>query len=150
MHRPRTHCHKYNKRKTKILYFSLSFPPFLFSFFFCHSRTLGRKRRSGRGGPLLTARLLKRLYRAWQRGPACPNLAALFILCAVQGVSNALGLCVGEGDDTSHSVFCLLSLVGGDGDGGTTKRQLIEDPGASKLRCTKDYKALLHAELCQM
>lgn len=55
---------------------------------------------------LFTARLLKRLYRAWQRGSACPSLIALFILCAVQGVSNALGLCVRR--ETTH---CILSSV---------------------------------------
>lgn len=53
------------------------------------------------------ARLLKRLYRAWQRGLACPSLVVLFILCAVQGVSNAVRLCVVRGDNTSHSVLCL-------------------------------------------
>lgn len=59
---------------------------------------------------LFAARLLKRLYRAWQRGPPCPSLIALFILCAVQGVSNALGLCVGR--ETTHHILSSVPRWG--------------------------------------
>lgn len=60
----------------------------------------------------------------------------------------------GERDDTSHSVFCPGLGDGGDlglrtTEGGT-KTELIEGRGSSKPQCTKPYKALLHAELCQM
>lgn len=55
-----------------------------------------------------------------------------------------------------HITFCLLSQAGGWGDWGGvynrggTKSKLIEGRGSSKPWCTKAYKALLHAELCQM
>lgn len=77
-----------------------------------HARkTLGRERKEVKRRRLLfAARLLKRLYRAWQRGPACPSLIALFILCAVQGVSNALGLCVGR--ETTHHILSSVPSGG--------------------------------------
>lgn len=94
-------------RKTKTSFdsvrFSLCFSVCLSpSFLLCSA--LGRKSEEQKRSRLLFAtRLLKRLYRAWQRGPACPSLIALFILCAVQGVSNALGLCVGR--ETTHHIL---------------------------------------------
>ena len=108
-------------QKTKISFYSvsLSFCVFFFlslslSLSLSRCTALGRKRREPkRRRPLFAARLLKRLYRAWQRGPACPSLVVLFILCAVQGVSNALGLCVGR--ETTHHI---LSSVPSWGDGG--------------------------------
>lgn len=117
--------------------------------------TLGRKSEEQRRRRLLfAARLLKRLYRAWQRGPACPSLIALFILCAVQGVSNALGLCVGR--ETTHHILSSVPSwgmggvedQGGGGGGGTTevmaveggaKSKLREGHGSSKLPCSKAY-----------
>lgn len=80
-----------------------------------HARkTLGRERKEvERRRLLFAARLLKRLYRAWQRGPACPSLIVLFILCAVQGVSNALGLCVGR--ETTHHILSSVPSWGGGG-----------------------------------
>lgn len=75
---------------------------------------LGRKSEEQKRRRLLfAARLLKRLYRAWQRGPACPSFIVLFILCAVQGVSNALGLCVGR--ETTHHILSSVQS-GGMGD----------------------------------
>lgn len=75
-------------------------------------KTLGRERKEvERRRLLFAARLLKRLYRAWQRGPACPSLIVLFILCAVQGVSNALGLCVGR--ETTHHILSSVPSWGG-------------------------------------
>lgn len=72
---------------------------------------LGRKSEEQKRRRLLfAARLLKRLYRAWQRGPACPSLIALFILCAVQGVSNAQGLCVGR--ETTHHILSSVPRWG--------------------------------------
>lgn len=75
-------------------------------------KTLGRERKEvERRRLLFAARLLKRLYRAWQRGPACPSLIVLFILCAVQGVSNALGLCVRR--ETTHHILSSVPSWGG-------------------------------------
>lgn len=73
-------------------------------------------------------------------------------LCCPRCVQCTGALC-GEGDDTSHSVFCPELGDGGTGglyNRGGTKSKLIEGRGSSKSRCTKAYKALLHAELCQM
>lgn len=79
-------------------------------------------------------------------------------LCCPRCVQCSGALC-GEGDDTSHSVFCPELGDGGIGVGwgggrlynrGGTKSKLIEGHGSSKHRCTKAYKALLHVELCQM
>jgi len=82
-----------------------------FLFFSSHCKALGRKRREeNRRRPLFAARLLKRLYRAWQRGLACPSLVVLFILCAVQGVSNALGLCVVR--ETTHHILSSVPSWG--------------------------------------
>lgn len=76
-------------------------------------------------------------------------------LCCPRCVQCTGALC-GEGDDTSHSVFCPELGDGGDWGGemlynrGGTKSKLREGHGSSKPRCTKAYKALLHVELCQM
>lgn len=133
--------------------FLLSQPLFLSLIFFSLSlQGPGKKKKEQkRRRPLFAARLLKRLYRAWQRGPACPSLVVLFILCAVQGVSNALGLCVGR--ETTHHILSSVPSWGMGGLGGCrggTKSKLIEGHGSSKPQCTKAYKALLHVELCQM
>lgn len=103
--------HMVKMQKTKISFYSPTFLSVCLSFFFSHSKALGRKRRERkRRRPLFAARLLKRLYRAWQRGPACPSLVVLFILCAIQGVSNALGLCVGK--ETTHHILSSVSSWG--------------------------------------
>lgn len=91
-----------NEREKKN--FLLSRPNFSTYFsFLMQDPGRGEKNGERRARPVFV-RLLKRLYRARQRGFACPSFIVLFILCAVQGVSNAQSLCVVRGDDTSHSV----------------------------------------------
>lgn len=79
-------------------------------------------------------------------------------LCCPRCVQCSEALC---GEGRQHITFCPLSQAGGMGEMGGgrgcttegwrgTKRKLIEGSGSSKLGCTKAYKALLHAELCQM
>lgn len=103
--------------KNIFLLSQLLFMPSVYVFVCVHVRvharkTLGRERKEvERRRLLFAARLLKRLYRAWQRGPACPSLIVLFILCAVQGVSNALGLCVGR--ETTHHILSSVPSWGG-------------------------------------
>lgn len=96
-------------------------------------KALGRKRKAARRRrPLFTARLLKRLYRAWQRGVACPSLVVLFILCVVQGVSNALGLCVVR--ETTH---CILSSVPSWGMGRYKGKGPVQQRGGHKANLEK-------------
>lgn len=160
-HYPKSHssvsCKKEVKTQTKYIFTQTASLSVAYFFSLVARPWKEKKKRAEekkRRRPLFAARLLKRLYRAWQRSLACPSLVVLFILCAVQGVSNALLLCV-ERETTHHILSSVPSwgmgrLWGGVYNRGGTKSKLIEGRSASKPRCTKAYKALLHAELCQM
>ena len=127
---------KYLFTQSVSLFFCLLF----FFFLSFAARPWEEKEESRRRRPLFAARLLKRLYRAWQRGPACPSLVVLFILCAVQGVSNALGLCVGR--ETTHHI---LSSVPNWGMGGL-REGAVQQRGDKKqtYRGPRLFKAAMH------
>lgn len=134
-------------QKTKISFYSVS------SSLCCLSlcKALGRERKElGRRRLLFAARLLKRLYRAWQRGPACPSFIVLFILCAVQGVSNALGLCVGR--ETTHHILSSVPSWGlGWGGvwwrGNYTREEVGGGDKKQTLRGPRLFKATMHKGL---
>lgn len=135
-HYPESHLYV-STQKTKISFYLVCF--------FSTSRFLlqgpGKKKRRR---PLFAARLLKRLYRAWQRGSACPSLVVLFILCGVQGVSNALRLCVGR--ETTHHI---LSSVLRWGMGGGGLRRAVQQKGDKKqtYRRPRLFKVAMHKGL---